>query len=56
MTAATGRLPEVVDSYDPPELPPLSPELIRALDLPANLPAEMTIAQVVTAYGGDLAP
>jgi len=51
MTAATGQLPEVVESYDPRELPPLSPELICALDLPANLPAEMTIAQVAEVIG-----
>ncbi len=51
MTAATQRLRELVDSYDPPELPPLSEELVCTLDLPAGLPAELTIAQVADVAG-----
>jgi DNA-binding transcriptional MerR regulator len=47
VTAATEALRELVASCDPP----LSPELVRALDLPADLPAELTIAQVAEATG-----
>jgi len=50
-TMGTARLRELVDSYDPPELPPLSHELVCALDLPADLPAELPIAQVAELTG-----
>ncbi len=55
MTAATERLRELVDSYDAPDLPPLSAELVRTLDLPANLPAELAIGEVAEATGGQRA-
>lgn len=48
---ATERLRDLVDSDDPPELPPLSEELVCTLDLPANLPAELTIAEVAEVAG-----
>jgi DNA-binding transcriptional MerR regulator len=51
VTAATERLRELVDSHEPPDLPPLSQELVCTLDLPADLPADLTIAEVADAAG-----
>jgi DNA-binding transcriptional MerR regulator len=51
MTAATERLLELVDSRDAPDLPPLSAELVRTLDLPEDLPAELAIGDVAEATG-----
>ncbi|MGH4019933.1 MAG: MerR family transcriptional regulator [Pseudonocardiaceae bacterium] len=51
MTGLAERLRELVDRYDPPDLPPLPEELCRTLYLPADLPPELTIAQVATATG-----
>jgi DNA-binding transcriptional MerR regulator len=51
MTAATQRLRELVDSYDAPDLPPLSGELVRWLDLPADLPADLAIGDVAEVTG-----
>lgn len=51
MTVATERLRELVDSYTAPDLPPLSVELVRCLDLPADLPAELAIGEVAEAIG-----
>lgn len=51
MTAVAERLRELVDLYDAPELPPLAGELCRSLDLPADLPAELSIARVAELTG-----
>ncbi|MGH3852387.1 MAG: MerR family transcriptional regulator [Pseudonocardiaceae bacterium] len=51
MTAATERIRELVNSCDAADLPPLSVELVRTLDLPADLPTELAISQVVEATG-----
>lgn len=51
MTPVTERLREVVDSFDPPDLPPLSQTLVCTMDLPADLPEKMTIAQVAEVVG-----
>ena len=51
MTPVTERLREVVDSFDPPDLPPLSETLVCTMDLPADLPEKMTIAQVAEVVG-----
>ena len=51
MTAAAERLRELVDSCDGPDLPPLSEELVRTLDLPADLPTELAIGEVAQATG-----
>jgi DNA-binding transcriptional MerR regulator len=51
VTAATERLGELADAYEPPEPLPLDPELVRALDLPEDLPAELSIAEVAEATG-----
>jgi len=50
MTAVTERL-DLVESPASPDLPPLSQALVCLLDLPANLPAELTIAQVAAVTG-----
>lgn len=49
--AATERLRELVESCPERELPPLSEELVRTLDLPKNLPGELTISEVADALG-----
>ncbi len=51
MTAVTERLRELVERHDPRELPPLSEELCRALDLPVHPEAELTIAQAAEVTG-----
>ncbi len=56
MTAATERLAteqllELVDFCDATDLPPLSAELVRCLDLPADLSAELAIGEVAEAIG-----
>jgi len=51
VTPVTERLREVVDSFDPPDLPPLSQTLVCTMDLPADLPEKMTIAQVAEVVG-----
>ncbi|MGH3611966.1 MAG: hypothetical protein ACRDRK_05020 [Pseudonocardia sp.] len=51
MTAATEQRRDLVDSAAPPDPPPLSQELVCLLDLPAELPAELTIAQVAASAG-----
>ncbi|MGH3966454.1 MAG: MerR family transcriptional regulator [Pseudonocardiaceae bacterium] len=51
MTAATDRLRELGNFYDAPDLPSLSAELVRTLDLPADLPAELVIGEVAEATG-----
>ncbi len=51
MTAAVERLRELENSYETPDLPSLSDGLVRTLDLPANLPARLTIAQVAELVG-----
>lgn len=51
MTAATARLRELLDSFDGPDLPPLSDELVCALGLPADLPAELAISEVAEVTG-----
>ncbi|MGH3888667.1 MAG: MerR family transcriptional regulator [Pseudonocardiaceae bacterium] len=48
---ATERRRELVDSHHAPELPPLSAGLVRTLDLPADLPAELAIGEVAEATG-----
>ncbi|MGH3942685.1 MAG: MerR family transcriptional regulator [Pseudonocardiaceae bacterium] len=45
------RLREIVDTFDPPDFPPLSETLVRTLDLPADLPETMTIAAVAEVVG-----
>jgi DNA-binding transcriptional MerR regulator len=51
MTATTERLRELVDSCDAADLPPLSVELVRTLDLPADPPTELAISEVAEATG-----
>lgn len=51
MTAVTERLQRLVDQFAPPDLPPLSDELCQSLDLPGELPAELTISQVAAVTG-----
>ncbi|HEY6424376.1 MAG TPA: MerR family transcriptional regulator [Pseudonocardiaceae bacterium] len=51
VTAAIERLRELVDRYDAPDLPPLSAELVRCMDLPENLPAELAIGEVAEVTG-----
>jgi DNA-binding transcriptional MerR regulator len=51
MTVATERLRELVDSFNPAELPPLSSVLLRCLELPADMPAELAISEVAEITG-----
>lgn len=51
MTAVTERLRELVERHDPRELPPLSEELCRALNLPGQPVTKLTIAQVAAVTG-----
>lgn len=51
MTAVTEQRRDLMDSAAPPDPPPLSQELVCLLDLPAELPAELTIAQVAALTG-----
>jgi hypothetical protein len=46
MTVTTEALRELVDSDDAADLPPLSSVLVRCLELPAELPADLTIGEV----------
>jgi DNA-binding transcriptional MerR regulator len=48
---ATERRTELAASYDPLDLPPLADELMCALSLPPDLPAELSIAEVAGAIG-----
>lgn len=45
------RLRELLQRFDAPTLPPLSEELCRGLDLPADRPIRLTVAQVATVTG-----
>jgi DNA-binding transcriptional MerR regulator len=51
MTVTTETLRELVGSCDAAELPPLSSVLVRCLELPAELPAELAISEVAEITG-----
>ncbi|HET9254381.1 MAG TPA: MerR family transcriptional regulator [Pseudonocardiaceae bacterium] len=51
MTAGTEQLRELVNSYHPADLPPLSSALMRCLDLPVGTPAELVIGEVAEITG-----
>lgn len=46
MTSVLERLNDLMATFDDAELPPLTDELVALLDLPADLPTDLTIAQV----------
>ncbi|MGH7881479.1 MAG: MerR family transcriptional regulator [Candidatus Dormibacteraceae bacterium] len=50
-TATTERLRTLADTFDVPDLPELSEELVRSLDLPADLANEMAISEVAAVTG-----
>lgn len=50
-TAVSQRLRFLIDTVDPPELPALTEELVRSLDLPDGLPDGMAIAEVAALIG-----
>ncbi|WP_112245591.1 MerR family transcriptional regulator [Kribbella monticola] len=49
--SSPARRQALADSYQAPELPPPAPELLRLLDLPANLPETLSIAEVAAVTG-----
>jgi DNA-binding transcriptional MerR regulator len=49
--SSPARRQALADRYQAPELPPLDPELLRLLDLPDDLPDELTIAEVASVTG-----
>ena len=49
--SSPARRQALADRYQAPELPPLDPELLRLLDLPEDLPDELTIAEVASVTG-----
>ena len=51
VTALIERLRGLVDTVEVPDLPPLSEDLVRSLDLPADLPGEIAIADVAAITG-----
>ena len=50
-TVVSQRLRFLIDTVDPPELPALTEELVRSLDLPEGLPDGMAIAEVAALIG-----
>lgn len=50
-TAVSQRLRLLIDTVDPPDLPALTEELVRSLDLPGRLPEGMPIAEVAAITG-----
>jgi hypothetical protein len=51
MTVTTEALRGLVDSDDAADLPPLSSVLVRCLELPAELPADLAIGEVAEITG-----
>ena len=49
--SSPARRQALADRYQAPELPPLDPELLRLLDLPDDLPDELSIAEVAAVTG-----
>lgn len=49
VTVTTEALRELVDGSGAAELPPLSQQLVRCLELPADLPERLSIAEVADA-------
>ncbi|TDU87439.1 MerR family transcriptional regulator [Kribbella voronezhensis] len=49
--SSPARRQALADGYQAPELPPLAPELLRLLDLPTDLPDELSIAEVAAVTG-----
>jgi DNA-binding transcriptional MerR regulator len=49
--SSPARRQALADRYQAPELPPLDPELLRLLDLPADLPDELSVAEVAAVTG-----
>jgi DNA-binding transcriptional MerR regulator len=49
--SSPARRQALADRYEAPELPPLDPELLHLLDLPEDLPDELTIAEVAAVTG-----
>ncbi|MGH3769750.1 MAG: MerR family transcriptional regulator [Pseudonocardiaceae bacterium] len=51
MTVTTETLRGLVDSHEAADLPPLSSVLVRCLELPADLPADLAIGEVAEITG-----
>jgi DNA-binding transcriptional MerR regulator len=49
--SSPARRQALADRYQAPQPAPLDPELLRLLDLPPNLPDELTIAEVAAVTG-----
>ena len=49
--SSPARRQALADRYEAPELPPLDPELLHLLDLPEDLPDELSIAEVAAVTG-----
>ncbi len=50
-TAVSQRLRLLIDTVDTPDLPALTEELVRSLDLPGGLPEGMAITEVASITG-----
>ncbi len=49
--SSPARRQALAERYEAPELPPLDPELLHLLDLPEDLPDELSIAEVAAVTG-----